>query len=359
MGKGTGETGIIATATQSEESNPDDVKFDVPQNKLNNEEVLEKWDRAVSYVSQERRTELKGMLQHYEDICENRMGKTNAIVYEVDVGNAVLIKQHPYRLKLLKAAHVQKEVKTMVQEDIIKMNQSEWSSPIVLVPKPDGTQRFCLDYLKVNTVTKSDSYPIPRLEDCVEKVGQATYITKLDLLRGYWQVPLLERTKEVSAFVTPNGLHQFKVTPFGMKNESAIFQRFMNRVVAGLTNCASYIDNLVIFSHSWKAHMVHLAELFEGQWKSKLVTNLAKTEFVKTIFASSPATGEIPEDWRVTNVPLFKKGNSDNSGNYRLEVTKVINEDGAVDVVYVDFNKAFDKVPHGRLIQKIKTHGIH
>ena len=79
----------------------------MPQNKLNNEEVHKEWNRVVSYLSQEQRTELKDLLQCYEDLCRNRMGRTNEIVHEVDVENAVLIKQHPYRLNPLRADQVQ------------------------------------------------------------------------------------------------------------------------------------------------------------------------------------------------------------------------------------------------------------
>eukprot|EP00061_Rhincodon_typus_P002236 g16963.t1 len=111
------------------------------------------------------------------------MGRTNTTVHEVDAGNDVPIKQHPYRLNTLKAAQVQKEVEAMLQEDITKLTQSKWSSLIVLVLKLDGTQRFYVDYWKLNAMTTSDSCLIPSLEDCVEKVGQATYIMKLDLLR--------------------------------------------------------------------------------------------------------------------------------------------------------------------------------
>ena len=71
------------------------------------------------------------------------------------------------------------------------------------MPKKDGTYRFCTDFRKVNLVTKTDSYPIPRVKDCIDRIGCAKYISKLDLLKGYWQVPLTQRAKEISAFVTP------------------------------------------------------------------------------------------------------------------------------------------------------------
>ena len=103
--------------------------------------------------------------------------------------------------------------------------------------KPDGTFRMCTDYRKVNSVTKTDSFPVPRIDDCIYKTGQANYVTKFDLLKGFWQIPHRDRAKESSAFVTPDGFYQYKVMPFGMKNSPATFQRLINMIITGLDNC--------------------------------------------------------------------------------------------------------------------------
>ena len=113
-----------------------------------------------------------------------------ACLHNVDVGNAEPIKQNPYRVNPRKLEFLRKEVGYMLEHGIIEPSQSNWSSPCLLVPKSDGSYRFCTDYRKVNSVTKSDSYPIPRVEDCIDRIGCAKYVTKLDLLKGYWQVPL-------------------------------------------------------------------------------------------------------------------------------------------------------------------------
>ncbi|GAA6107053.1 uncharacterized protein LOC113047065 isoform X1 [Tachysurus ichikawai] len=96
------------------------------------------------------------------------------------------------------------EVEYMLKYGFAVPSQSPWSSPCLLVPKPDSTYRFCTDFRKVNKVTKADSFPLPRMEDCVDRVGNAKYVTKLYLLKGYWQVPLTQRASEISAFVTPD-----------------------------------------------------------------------------------------------------------------------------------------------------------
>ena len=139
----------------------------------------------------------------------------------------------------------------MFKNDLIEPSKSNWSSPCILVPKPDGSYRLCTDYRKVNTVTKTDTYPIPRIDDCIYKIGNARNVSKFDLLKDFWKVPLTKRAKEISAFVTPDGLFQYKVMPFGIKNSHATFQRLINQVISGLTDCDAYIDDVIVYSETW------------------------------------------------------------------------------------------------------------
>ena len=131
----------------------------------------------------------------------------------------------------------------------------------------------------VNKVTRCDSYPIPRVDDCIDRIGNAKYVTKFDLLKGYWQVPLTARAKEVSAFVTPDGLYQYKVMPFGMKNAPATFQRLINGVLSGLDGCEAYIDDVVVYSNIWEQHLLQIRSLMYRLTEAKLTVNLVKTEF--------------------------------------------------------------------------------
>ena len=128
-------------------------------------------------------------------------------------------------------------------------------------------------------MTRSDSFPIPRVDDCIDQIGHSQYISKFDLLKGYWQVPLTEQAKEVSAFVTPDGLYQYTVMPFGMKNAPATYQRMINKVTSGLKGCGAYIDDLVIYSDNWEQHLVQLRDLLFRLRDAKLTVNLVKSEF--------------------------------------------------------------------------------
>ncbi len=149
----------------------------------------------------------------------------------------------------------------------------------MIVPKSNGSYRMCTDYRKVNSVTKTDSFPIPRMDDCIDKIGSAKYVTKFDLLKGFYQVPLTERAKEISAFVTPEGFYQYKVMPFGMKNSSATFQRLINSLISGLDGTDAYIDDVIIYSNTWEDHIRQIRQFFDRLSAAKLTVNLVKSEF--------------------------------------------------------------------------------
>ena len=197
--------------------------------KLCNSDVLRNIHLKLSHLEIEKQKEMTEMIQEFEQLFNDSPGLTHLGYHEAEVGENSPIKQHPYRVNPKKKEIIEKEIKYMLEKKIIEPSHSEWSSPVLTVPKPDGSARLVVDYRKLNKITKNDTYPIPRIDDCIDRVGKAKYVTKFDLLKGYWQVPLTERTKEVSAFAVHNGLYHFNVLLYGMKNSAATFQRIMNR----------------------------------------------------------------------------------------------------------------------------------
>ncbi len=117
------------------------------------------------------------------------------------------------------------------------------------------------------------------MEDCIDRIGNAKFVTKLDLLKGYWQVPLTEHASEISAFATPDAFLQYKVLAFGLKNAPATFQRLMNQVLAKVKNCEAYLDDVVCYSDTWSSHLQTLEEVFSRFQAVNLTLNLAKCEF--------------------------------------------------------------------------------
>lgn len=179
--------------------------------RLRNSEIMLDLNSFLSHLSDSDRGDLITLILSYTNLFSDVPLRTTVIAHDIDVGDPRPIKQHAYRANPLKRLQLQKEVRFMVDNGIAEPSFSPWSSPCLLVPKPDGTSRFCTDFRKVNSITKPDSFPLPRMDDCVDRLGSAAFVSKIDLLKGYWQIPLTDRAWEISAFVTPDSFLQYTV----------------------------------------------------------------------------------------------------------------------------------------------------
>ena len=234
----------------------------------------------LQHLEESQRQDIEELFQKYPSVFQDKPGRTSLIEHDIDVGDARPVKLPPYRIHPSQVEQVKKELEEMEAAGIVSQTMSEWSSPVTLVPKPDGSLRFCVDYRKVNALTRKDVYPIPRVEDCIEAVGNAKYLTKLDCLRGFWQVGLTERAKDISSFTTLGKSYKFHVMPFGLCNAPATFQRLMTKVTNNVPNVVVYIDDLVVYSDSWSDHLLHLDALLSALDNAGLVLNVEKSEFV-------------------------------------------------------------------------------
>lgn len=167
-----------------------------------------------------------------------------------------------YRRSPQTNAEMNRQLKEMLEADIIEESDSMWQNPVVMVKKKNGQLRFAVDYRKLNAVTKQYSFPLPRLEDVFDTIGttQAKFFSTLDLASGFWQIPMDEETKHKSAFVTPTGVYQWKRMPFGLVNAPVSFQALMTKVLRGLNwkTCLVYVDDILVFSNSFEDHLRHL-----------------------------------------------------------------------------------------------------
>ena len=173
--------------------------------KLSNSDTLKDLDSKLAHLEMSQQQDIKNLLDGYKQLFSDVPTCTDQLCHDVDVGDSRPIKQHPYRLNPVKGEYLKREINYLLENNFIEPSKSSWNSPCLLVPKSDGTYRFCTDYRKVNAVTKTDTFPLPRIEDCIDKVGNAKFVSKFDLLKGFWQVPLTSRAKEISAFATPDG----------------------------------------------------------------------------------------------------------------------------------------------------------
>ena len=152
------------------------------------------------------------------------------------------------------------------------------------VRKKDGSLRLCIDYRRLNDVTHGDSYPLPRVEDCLDALSGSVWFSVLDLQSGYWQQDIAEADKEKTAFSTHTGLWEFQRMPFGLKGAPASFQRLMMAVLAGLTwkECLVYLDDVIVFGKSFDDALAHLDDVLSAIAEAKLKLNLKKCRFFQT-----------------------------------------------------------------------------
>lgn len=174
------------------------------------------------------------------------LGRTHRTLHQIDTGDAKPIKLAPRRVPLHLQQEVADHVKQMQEGGIIRPSCSPWAAPVVPVRKKDGSLRFCVDYRKLNDVTRKDAYPLPRIDDALDSLTHAQWFSTLDLASGYWQVEVDPIDRPKTAFITRQGLFEFNVLPFGLSNSPSTFQRLMDLILADLqwSVCCVYLDDL-------------------------------------------------------------------------------------------------------------------
>lgn len=154
------------------------------------------------------------------------------------------------------------EIESLLTLGIIESSNSSWSSPPLPVRKKDGGIRIVVDFKKLNNVTVPEPFKMPTIDSIVSQLGSATFLSKIDLLKGFHQVPMDEHSKELTAFSCLQGKFQYRRMPFGLRNAPATFQLLMQRVLSGLDSFAlSYIDDVIIFSITFNDHITHISQV--------------------------------------------------------------------------------------------------
>ena len=225
-------------------------------------------------------------MSHYSDIMADSpdmLGRTGALQHFIETGSAIPIRQQARRVPLPRRETVHKLLQEMLSRNVISPSKSPWASPIVLVKKKDGSTRFCVDYRKVNEITRKDAYPLPRVDDSLDTLAGSKWFTTLDLKSGYWQVEVDPEHREKTAFCTQEGLFEFNVMPFGLCNAPATFQRLMDSVLAGLqwSACLGYIDDIIIMGKSFEEHLHNLQQVFERIKLAGLKLHPGKCQFLQ------------------------------------------------------------------------------
>ena len=242
---------------------------------------------ASQDLGQDQKDKVEGLLWQYQDVFsrgDHDIGLTQLVQHEIPtLPGTGPIKQPPHRLGPEKELEVQRQVDSLLKRGLIEPAGGAWSSPVVLVRKKDGSWRFCVDYRRVNAVTQYDAYPLPRIDESLDALAGSKYFSTLDLVSGYWQVPLTEDAKEKSAFVTRNGLWRWKVLPFGLTSAPATFQRLMEKVLHGLhwKTLLLYLDDIIVIAPDFQTHIERLGEVFHRLKEAGLKLKPSKCELFK------------------------------------------------------------------------------
>ena len=248
--------------------------------------LVEHIPRWCENLAPEETRQVERLLCQYQDIFSvdsMDVGRTGMVKHSIPlIEGAQPVKQRPYRHGPTQDAEIERQVQDLAARDMIRPGQGAWSSPVVLVRKKDlgagSSWRMCIDYRKVNSLTKKDAYPLPRIEDSLDALGGNKLFSTLDLTAGYWQVELDDDAKEKSAFVTRSGLWEFNVLPFGLTSAPACFERLMETVFRGMqwTQLLIYLDDIIVFASDLSTHLERLEEVFRRLKKAGLKVKPSK-----------------------------------------------------------------------------------
>ena len=233
------------------------------------------------------KTRVEQLILKYENIFEydkEKIGRIELVKHKIITPlNVEPIAQKRYRETKDKTEFISQEIDKLLKMNKIKESYSPWSSPVTLAGKKSGNYRFCIDYRKLNAITKPDAYPLPRIDELLEKYETSKWFTSLDLAAGYHQIEMEEEDKEKTAFICSKGLYEYNVMPFGLRNAPGTFQRVMDKILRDYIDkfVVVYIDDIMIYSNNFEDHVTHINEVLQRLSDNNLIVKLKKCRFAE------------------------------------------------------------------------------
>ena len=217
------------------------------------------------------------------------LGQTNLMEFGIETGDHPPIKQKAYSTPWSQKDIIREHVDSMLAAGVIVPSASPWASPVLLVDKPKDTKRagkpiyrFCVDYRRLNSVTKKNSHPLPNITEVIDGLGGAKIFSSLDLKSGYWQIPLKPEDMEKTAFTTGDALYEFTRVPFGLANAPSAFANLIGAVLNGLQFkfCLAYLDDIIVYSSTIEEHIEHLQIVFKRLEQAGLKLKPSKCSYI-------------------------------------------------------------------------------
>lgn len=226
--------------------------------------------------------QLRKLLVSYAGIFSNVPGKTELVEHDIELVNETPTRCKPCRISPRQTEILKSEINKMLRFKVIEAGESDFTSPLILVEVPGKDPRPCIDYRRLNKVTRTQYYPLPNIEERIEIVSAARFISILDLTRGYWQIPLSKKAQRYAAFVTSFGSYRPLRMPFGLKNAPYYFSRMMAEILKKWEDFAlPYLDDVAVYSQTWEEHLQHLESVLQRIQNARLNVKLSKCKFAQ------------------------------------------------------------------------------
>jgi hypothetical protein len=247
--------------------------------------VPETISNQTAKLSVEQRVQALSLLNKFSELFDpSKLGCSRNFTHSIELTDSRPIKQMPRRVSFAQRQVIENEIADMLAKGVIEPSCSPWASPIVLVRKKDGSIRFCIDYRGLNAQTKADAFPLPNPSDIFDDLAGSKYFATIDMKSGFWQIPMLARDKEKTAFCVPGGHYQFCRMPFGLINATATFQRTMQAILSSLVGkCAHvFVDDIVVYANSMEQLLERLDSVFDKISAAGLTLNAKKCSLFQT-----------------------------------------------------------------------------
>ena len=243
-------------------------------------------DLSETSLDSQQQQQIRELISSYSDVFstgEGDLGRTDIVQHRIPTGDKPPIVRRNYRQPYHLREEAERQVELLCRQGVVEQSASPWSSPVLMVPKKDGTFRFCVDFRGLNAITQVSEFPIPRVEDCIESLSGSVFFSTLDLASGYWQVEMDPADREKTAFSTAQGHFQFATMPMGLSGAPATFQKLMNLVLRGLhwTSALVYLDDIIVFSRTFSEHLSRLEEVFSRLRGAGLKLKMSKCSFAQ------------------------------------------------------------------------------
>lgn len=238
-------------------------------------------DNEGQQLTFSQRSETDALLIKYERVFKVGGAATTFIEHHINTGNNPPVSVPPYRMSPTKKELLKQEIDSLLEQGIIEECESPYASPVVLIPKPDGKVRLCIDYRKLNSQTVQDTYPLPRIDDLLNEAKPTPYMSTIDLRSGYHQVKVAKEDQDKTAFICPFGTYKFNRMPFGLRNAPATFSRLIDKFRSGLHDvfALSYLDDIIILSDTFQKHLSDLEQVLQRLLLFNLNANREKCHF--------------------------------------------------------------------------------